>query len=127
VTDGAAIVNCNVAASSIAANSLRCAPDPTALFVEEARRNLAVLRPEHLNHLGQLSGKREIVLATLTAIPPEAKRLPDKDLPVLLAAVPGGASHFLTVDKKHLGPLFGKTVGNLLILSPGEYLMRRPR
>jgi len=106
--------------------------DDTTLLVsdfviEEARRNLAVLRPERLNHLGQLSGKCEIVAATLTAIPPEAKGLPDKDLPVLLAAVAGGATHFLTVDKKHFGSLFGKKVGNVLILSPGEYLMRRPR
>jgi hypothetical protein len=95
------------------------------LVVEEARRNLAVLRPERLNHLGQLSGRLEIVMATLTTVPPEAQRLPDKDFPVLLAALAGGATHFLTVDKKHYGSLFGKTVGSVLILSPGEYLMRR--
>jgi len=29
------------------------------------------------------------------------------------------------VDKKHFGVLFGKTVERVLILSPGEYLMRR--
>ena len=93
--------------------------------IEEARRNLAVLRPERLNHLGQLSGKCEIVAATLTAIPPEGKRLPDKDLPVLLVALAGRATHLITVDKRHFGPLFGKRVGQVLIVSPAEYLFRR--
>lgn len=96
----------------------------TDLVIEEARRNLAVLRPERLDDLGRLSGKLEIVVATLTEVPSEAKRLPDKDLPVLLAALAGRATHFLTVDKKHFGSLFGKTVGQVLILSSGEYLMR---
>jgi len=94
--------------------------------LEEARRNLAVLRPERLDDLGQLSEKLEIVVATLTAVPPEAQRLPDKDFPILLAAVAGRATHLLTVDKKHFGSLSGKTIGKVLVLSPGEYLMRRP-
>ena len=96
------------------------------VVLEEARRNLAVLRPERLDDLGQLSGTLEIVVAKLTEVPPEAERLPDKDVPVLLAAVAGRATHFLTVDKKHFGSLFGKTVGTVLILSPGEYFRRRP-
>jgi uncharacterized protein len=95
------------------------------LAIEEARRNLAVLRPERLGDLGRLSGRLEIVVATLTKVPSEAQRLPDKDRPLLLAALAGRATHFLTVDKKHFGSLFGKTVGRVLILSPGEYLMRR--
>ena len=95
------------------------------LGIEEARRNLAVLRPERLKDLGRLSSKLEIVVATLMKIPSEVQRLPDKDRPILLAALAGRATHFLTVDKKHFGSLFEKTVGQVLILSPGEYLMRR--
>ncbi|HEX7549001.1 MAG TPA: PIN domain-containing protein [Candidatus Methylomirabilis sp.] len=95
------------------------------LVIEEARRNLAVLRPERLDDLGRLSGKLEIVMSALTEVPPEAQRLPDKDLPVLLAALAGRATHLLTVDKKHFGSLFGKTVRQVLILTPGEYLNRR--
>jgi len=93
------------------------------LVIEEARRNLAALRPDRLGDLERLSGKLERV--TVTKVPPEAKRLPDTDLPVLLAALAGRATHFLTVDKKHFGWLFGKTVGQVLILTPGEYLKRR--
>jgi uncharacterized protein len=94
--------------------------------IEEARRNLALLRPERLDDLERLAVKMEIVVATLTAVPTEAERLPDKDVPVLLAAVAGRATHFLTVDKKHFGSLFGKKVGTVLVLSPGDYLRRHP-
>lgn len=94
--------------------------------LEEARRNLALLRPERLDALGQLTGQLEIVTATLTTVPPEVQRLPDKDRPVFLSSLAGRATHFLTVDKKHFGSLFGKRVGKVLILSSGEYMMRRP-
>ena len=97
----------------------------SALVIEEARRNLAVLRPERLDDLGRLSGKLEIVMSARTEVPPEAQRLPDKDLPVLLAALAGRATHLLTVDKKHFGSLFGKTVRQVLIFTPGKYLDRR--
>ena len=97
----------------------------SALVIEEARRNLAVLRPERLKVFGRLSATLEIVVATLTKAPTEVQRLPDKDRPILLAALAGRATHFLTVDKRHFGFLFGKTVEHVLILSPGEYLMRR--
>jgi predicted nucleic acid-binding protein len=95
------------------------------LVLEEARRNLAVLRPDRLGDLGRLAEKLELVTASLTPVPPEAKRVPAKDLPILLAALTGRATHLLTVDKKHFGALFGKAVGPVLILPPGEYLRRR--
>lgn len=93
--------------------------------IEEARRNLAALRPERLDDLKRLARGLELVAAIVTTIPPEARRLPDKDLPVLLAALAGRATHLLTVDKKHFGSLFGKTVGPVIILPPGEYLRHR--
>ena len=93
--------------------------------IEEARRNLAALRPERLDDFKRLARGLDLVTAIVTTIPPEAKRLPDKDLPVLLAAVAGRATHLLTVDKKHFGPLFGKTVGQVRFLPPGEYLRHR--
>ena len=61
----------------------------------------------------------------LVRAPSEVQRLPDTDRPILLAASAGRATHVLTADKKHCGVLFGKTVEQVLILSPGEYLMRR--
>jgi predicted nucleic acid-binding protein len=104
-------------------------PDATLLasdfVIEEARRNLAALRPERLDDLRRLTEKLERVAAIVARVPPEAQRLPDKDLPVLLAALAGRATHLLTVDKKHFGMLFGKTIGQLIVLPPGEYLRRR--
>lgn len=93
--------------------------------IEEARRNLAVLHPDRLDDLRRLTEKLETIPAIVVRAPAEAQRLPDKDLPVLLAALAGRATHLLTVDKKHFGPLFGKTVGSVVILSPGDYLRHR--
>ncbi len=48
--------------------------------------------------------------------------LPEKDWPVLLAALDARCTHFLTGDAKHFGALFGMTVQGMLICRPGEYL-----
>src|SRR4029077_1491861 len=37
---------------------------------------------------------------------PRGVRLPGKDLPILLAAIDGGATHLLTGDWEHFGPYF---------------------
>jgi bifunctional DNA-binding transcriptional regulator/antitoxin component of YhaV-PrlF toxin-antitoxin module len=54
-----------------------------------------------------------------------AAGLPDKDLPILLAATEAKATHLLTVDKKHFGFLYGETVDGVLITTPGDYLWGR--
>jgi uncharacterized protein len=51
--------------------------------------------------------------------------LPDKDLPIFLAALAGNATHLLTGDFKHFGRYFGKTVEGILILPPADYLENR--
>ena len=48
--------------------------------------------------------------------------LPDKDWPILVSAITCGATHLLTGDKKHFGPLFGREVVGVLICRPSEYL-----
>ena len=48
--------------------------------------------------------------------------LPDKDRPVLLAAIGVGATHLLTGDFRHFGPLFGESIEGVLILPSGYYL-----
>ena len=75
----------------------------------------------------ELLGSVEIVP---TAAPPDhplfsALELPDKDRPILLAAIGVGATHLLTGDFRHFGPLYGKKIEEVLILSPGEYLSLR--
>jgi len=52
-------------------------------------------------------------------------RLPEKDVPILLAAIEARATHLLTGDVQHFGPYLGKKVAGLTILLPGEYLRKR--
>jgi hypothetical protein len=53
--------------------------------------------------------------------PPRGVHLPEKDLPILLAAIDGGATHLVTGDWEHFGPYFGQEVADVLILPPSEY------
>jgi uncharacterized protein len=88
----------------------------------EAERNLAALRPERMEALKRLEDQLKIVNASPRAAPEEAAHLPEKDLPVILSAITSKATHLLTVDKKHFGPFYGKTLGGVLVLTPGDYL-----
>ena len=50
--------------------------------------------------------------------------LPEKDRPILEAAIQSGATHLLTGDSKHFGALYGKRVEGVLILPPASYLLQ---
>ena len=91
--------------------------------VEEARRNLSFARPRQLDVLGGLVDQLALVASGAGGEPwPAAMELADKDRPILAAAIQSGATHLLTGDKTHFGQLFGQCVGNMLVLTPGEYL-----
>lgn len=100
----------------------------SAYCVEEARRNLAIDRPESLIDL-------DMLVAGLTLVPesapdlemPEGMELPEKDRPVFLAAVQAKATHFLTGDRKHFGVYRGKTFGGVRIVTPADYLGPPPK
>lgn len=51
--------------------------------------------------------------------------LPEKDRPILLAAIHARVTHLLTGDKKHFGRYYGQTIEGVLILPPAEYLRTR--
>ena len=93
--------------------------------VAEAERNIAALRPERLADLARLTQRLTLVEAARLPLPEAAASLPEKDAPILLAAMNSRATHLLTVDKKHFGALCGQTIGGVLILTPGEYLHQR--
>lgn len=90
--------------------------------VAEAERNIAALRSERLSDLASLTKRLTLVAAARMPLPESASSLPEKDAPILLAAINAKATHLLTVDKKHFGPLCGQTIGGVLILSPADYL-----
>lgn len=98
----------------------------SAYAAEEARRNLD--QPQQRADLEQLLTRVSVVMSTPPDRPiPDGEPLPDKDRPILLAAVDLGATHLLTGDLRHFGRLFGSTVEGVLILPPAQYLGRRCR
>lgn len=86
--------------------------------IEEARRNL-----ETSTQRGRLTR----LLRQVRLVEPEhftlprGVQLPDKDLPILLAAVDGRATHLLTGDWEHFGPYFRQRIAGVLILPTAEY------
>jgi uncharacterized protein len=98
----------------------------TAVYaVEEARRNLD--QPKQRRELEELLDSVEIVPTAATTDHPlfSTVELPDKDRPILLAAIGAGATHLLTGDFRHFGPYYGKRIEGVLVLPPGEYLSSR--
>lgn len=89
----------------------------------EARRNLA--EAAQIQELEKLVAATSLVRKSAhRSDHPELDhiRLPDKDWPVLLAAIAANASHLITSDRKHFGPYYGERLGGVLILSPSAYL-----
>jgi len=87
--------------------------------VEEARRNLALKAPGSLPVLDRLLDR--IHVAQVTANPVESdvvRSLPEKDRPVLAAAMQLDCEALVTGDRKHFGALYGKTLGGVKIHSP---------
>jgi predicted nucleic acid-binding protein len=56
---------------------------------------------------------------------PRGISLPEKDVPILLAAIAARATHLLTGDVRDFGPYFGKKIEGVMIVLPGEYLSMR--
>ncbi len=92
-----------------------------AYVVEEARRNLSLNAPARLSTLQQLLSS----LAVATTTPPAGRRtstssllLPEKDRPVLEAAIALHCAALVTGDRRHFGALYGRTVDGVTIHSP---------
>jgi uncharacterized protein len=92
--------------------------------LEEARANLE----EAVQHrsLIRLSENLQLFEAEQGSLPPGIS-LPEKDVPILLAALGAGASHLLTGDIRHFGPYLGKKIEGMTVMLPGEYLKIRTR
>ena len=91
--------------------------------VEEARRNLLVLKPSNILVLDELLDGIDILsIFSSEIIIPALVDLPEKDVPILAAAIGAGCTHLLTGDKHHFGDLFGKSIDGVLILKPSDYI-----
>jgi len=96
----------------------------SSFAAEEATRNLST--DAGRGRLNELLDKMIVVDEPLSrpALPPGIV-LPEKDVPILMAALQASATQLLTGDKRHFGPLFGKSVGGVLILPPATYFGAR--
>ena len=98
----------------------------TSLYAaEEARRNLMARCPDRVGALDGLLSKVSVVPGAVTGALPNGMQLPDKDVPVLPAAVGAGCTHLLTGDARHFGNLYGKTVLGVLIQTPAQNIRRQ--
>lgn len=87
--------------------------------LEEARRNLAAKTPGALPVLEAISARIKICsLFTSGSLLSELMVLPEKDRPVLAAAIHYHCDLLVTGDRTHFGSLYGKTIRGVTILSP---------
>lgn len=97
----------------------------SAYALDEARTNLAGKAPTALPRLdGEPVGALELVgepTEAMTALS-AAEGLPEKDAPILAAAVAAAADLLVTGDRRHFGGLFGRTVHGVRILSLADGL-----
>lgn len=90
--------------------------------IEEARRNISIKFPDSLKRF-------EAFMATVIKVPSRSGRncpviLPEKDRPILEAAIQCKASHLLTGDIKDFGPFMKKPnlTSGVIIQTVSEFL-----
>ena len=89
----------------------------------EARRNLSTRKQQ--TRLEAIPGKTELIDESDRGTVDDEERLPDKDRPILRAAVLGKATHLITGDFSHFGRFFGEPLQGVIIMPPADYLRSR--
>ena len=90
-----------------------------AYVFEEARRNLAAKTPGGLPVLNAMAGRIKIGgMSADNSLLPDMVNLPEKDRPVLAAAIRRHCDILVTGDRTHFGQLYGKTIQGVSVLSP---------
>lgn len=91
-----------------------------------AEANLNLDDESQRKRLGALTKKLKLFEAPQRDLP-RGISLPEKDAPILLAAIEARATHLLTGDVRDFGRYFGKKLEDVMIVLPGEYLRVRGR
>jgi uncharacterized protein len=100
----------------------RCLLLASSYVVEEARRNL--YHSEQMKRLDSFLSNVRIMPEVDPQLPCPID-LPEKDRPVLMAAISIQADYLLTGDTIHFGRYFGKTINGVKICPPRDYLSDR--
>jgi predicted nucleic acid-binding protein len=96
----------------------RCMLFASHFVVEEANRNLS--HPEQTKRLEDYLSEVRIVPEVDLTLPCPIE-LPEKDRPVLMAAISVQANYLLTGDVTHFGKHFGQTVNGVKICRSRDY------
>jgi predicted nucleic acid-binding protein len=89
--------------------------------IEEARRNLS--GSEQVARLAELLRQLPIVPSVVPHADTRREiELPEKDWPILGAAIAAGATHLITGDKKDFGRFFESEILGVRVLPPSSYL-----
>jgi hypothetical protein len=92
-----------------------------AYVVGEARRNIEAKFPDAVGDFESLLPGLEIFTRACAPLPGEtAPELPEKDRPVLAAAIQHGCDVLVTGDKTHFGALYGQRIEGVMIHSPAS-------
>jgi uncharacterized protein len=103
----------------------RCTLLTSTYALEEARRNLARKAPQAEDKPPALTSLLQQTAdspAEETLLWAEAQGLPAKDAPILATAVGARADLLVTGDRHHFGPLFGRVLRGVRVLSLAEGL-----
>jgi len=102
----------------------RCMLFASHFVVEEANRNLS--HPEQTKRLEDYLSEVRIVPEVDFTLPCPIE-LPEKDRPVLMAAISIQANYLLTGDVTHFGKYFGQKVNGVKICQPRDYFVQSLR
>ena len=94
----------------------------SAYAFEEARRNLDDV--ERLERLQDLVQRLSIVPESDAALP-DGVDIPEKDAPILRAALAAETSHLITGDRRDFGRYFGRQLGSVRVMPPRQYFETR--
>jgi len=92
--------------------------------IEEARRNLQIKEPRSLPRFEPLLRQVQVCPECRedSAARARDQSLPEKDVPILGAALQARADLLVTGDRSHFGHLYGRTIDETTVATPAEAL-----
>lgn len=101
------------------AKAQECTALSSVLAIDEAQRNIRAKRPKGTEAMKAIEELLEVVPEADKALFAWAARhLPNKDAPILAAAIAASADILVTGDRRHFGAFYGQSLQQVTILTP---------